>query len=175
MGRGKPAFGVPLPLPGQCLSHTAPRRWPRRNPPPVLLNQQLAYMDYEGFEAGSPVTNQSFRAAPWIAPTEGVGYTCFYSPLPVNRRSQRGEPECTLGLHGPCVLPGDTGCYLAGHLGSGSDPCSTHASRSTQALAQPTHVQPSPAQPRSVRFNPAQPNLAQVNSVKTISTQFSPA
>ena len=105
-------------------------------------------MDYEGFEAGSPVTNQSFRAAPWMAPTEGVGYTCVFTVPFLSTGEGRGESQrSTLGLRGPCVSPGNTGCYLAGQQSSGSDPCSTHASRSTQALAQ------------SPTFNPAQPSL----------------
>lgn len=99
-------------------------------------------MDYEGFEAASLVTNQSFRAAPWMAPTEGVGYTCVFAVPFLSTGEGTGESQrCTLGLHGPCVPPGNTGCYLAGQEGS------THASRSTQALAQ------------SPTFNPAQPSL----------------
>ena len=53
-------------------------------------------MDYEGFEAGSPVTNQSFRAAPWIAPTEGVGYTCVFTVPFLSKGEGRGESQSAL-------------------------------------------------------------------------------
>ena len=131
-------------------------------------------MDYEVFEAGSPVTNQSFRAAPWMAPTEGAGYTCVFTVPFLSTGEGRGQSRGAPGAAWPLCAPRKHGVLSGWTAGLWERSLLNPRLQVNSGTSPGSHIQPSPAQPRLVHFNPAQPNSAQVNAVKTISTQFSP-